>query len=119
MKLSEEMKIEEIQAQFAEKFPHLKIEFYGHSHLSGEGSALKDQLDPSTILRNISAKNYGEVDVNGNMTVSEFESSMEINHGIHIQVFRKSGELWLQTSSTDHWTLDVQEGKGSRSEQYI
>ena len=114
-----EMMIEEIQAQFSGRYPHLKIEFYSQSHKSGEGSEFKNQLDPKTLLKDIDARNYGMVNINDEMTVKEFESAMDFNHGVFVQVFRKSGELWLQTSSTDHWTLGVQEGKGSRSEQYV
>ena len=34
---------------------------------------------------------------------------------LNLQVFRKSSDIWLQTSATDHWTLEKQNGKGQRS----
>jgi hypothetical protein len=36
---------------------------------------------------------------------------------MNIQVFRRSGMLWLQTSATDDWTLATQELKGGHSEK--
>ena len=40
------------------------------------------------------------------LTVETLESMFEDEFGLHVQVFRKSGETWLQTSVTDHWTLE-------------
>ena len=35
--------------------------------------------------------------------------SIEEEFGIHVQVLRKSGRVWLQTTATDDWTLAEQE----------
>ena len=40
---------------------------------------------------------------------------MKEKYSLNIQVFRKSADIWLQTSATDHWTLEKQNGKGQRS----
>jgi len=37
---------------------------------------------------------------------------MEDQFGLHVQIFRKSGDLWLQTSKTDEWTIEHQNARG-------
>jgi hypothetical protein len=46
------------------------------------------------------------------MKVSELEELFEEVFGLSVQVFRKSGESWLQTTTTDSWTLNQQNLKG-------
>ncbi|MDP4586726.1 MAG: hypothetical protein NWS86_00980 [Flavobacteriales bacterium] len=38
------------------------------------------------------------------MTVEQVESIFE-KSGMHVQVFRQSGKLWLETTRTDDWAL--------------
>ncbi len=119
MTISRDLTITDLKRQFFEVFNHLKIEFYGHSHKVGEGSAYSDQIDSGTELIKINPKlQKGVIEFEKEMTVKDFETLMEEKYGLHVQVFRKSAELWLQTSSTDHWTLVKQDGKGGRSEAF-
>ena len=39
------------------------------------------------------------------MKVAELENDFSGQFGLQVQVFRKSGEVWLQTTKTDNWTL--------------
>ncbi|MBK8556702.1 MAG: hypothetical protein IPL65_13445 [Lewinellaceae bacterium] len=41
---------------------------------------------------------------------------LEEQCGLHVQLFRKSGSLWLETSRTDQLTLAQQNAKGESSE---
>jgi hypothetical protein len=34
-------------------------------------------------------------------------------YGLSVQVFRKSGNVWLETSATDNWTLRQQNNEGA------
>lgn len=42
------------------------------------------------------------------MTVSELEQHFADVYGLSVQVFRKSGEVWLETTTTDNWSLEKQ-----------
>jgi hypothetical protein len=42
------------------------------------------------------------------MKVGELEHAFNVKFGLSAQVFRKSGEIWLQTTTTDTWTLAKQ-----------
>ncbi len=116
MKIQPNFKIADLQTAFSKKFPGLKIEFYKKEHSTREGSHQKNQLDADTLLSElIGIKKSGEIDIRPEMTVEELESTFESDFGLHVQVFRRSAAIWLQTTTTDDWTLEVQNRKGIHS----
>jgi hypothetical protein len=46
------------------------------------------------------------------MTVTDFENALMDQFGLSAQVFRRSGNLWLETTITDYWTLKQQNEHG-------
>jgi hypothetical protein len=51
--------------------------------------------------------------------VSKVEMGFQESFGISVQVFRKSGKVWLETSATDCWTLEEQNEQGAFMAQEI
>ena len=98
--------IKEIQKEFNDKFPYLKLEFYKVAHQEKEGSpdAVKWNAEES-ISKIRSNHNSGEVSINGHLKVSTLEKEWEEKYGLHVQVFYKSGTVWLQTISINDTTL--------------
>lgn len=117
MKISKDKTIGQIQVEFSTLYPGLKLEFYSKKHKDHEGSPKDFQMDSQKVLESYGALIEGELDLNGEMTVSELEESFETLFGLNIQVFRRSAELWLQTTATDNWTLETQNRKGIHSMQ--
>lgn len=118
MKINKKRTISEVSSEFNELFPHLKIEFYLYHHDTGEGSRQKDQIAHSVTLGEINpALKEGIIDLKPETKVADLEEIFYQNFGLSIQVFRRSGMLWLQTSKTDDWTLATQEAKGGHSEK--
>lgn len=116
MLIKDEKTLEKIQEEFNEMFPFLKIEFYTGRHASGEGSPAMQQLDPSlTIGESRQKKTEGDLKIAEEMSVAELERQFADRYGLNAQVFRKSGEIWLQTTATDSWSLEEQNRKGERS----
>ena len=110
--------IGQIQKEFQGKFPGLKIEFYESSHEEHKGSNPNTQYEPSVSLRDIRSQHTeGDVTIRPEMTISEVEGMFEELFGLHVQIFRRSKGLWLQTISTDDWTLEKQNRKGIHSNQ--
>ncbi|MEZ4910481.1 MAG: hypothetical protein R2774_06435 [Saprospiraceae bacterium] len=109
-------KIKDIIDQFSKQFDHLRIEFYEKHHKENEGSSIKTQLDHNISVASLNP-DLGEVKItlDEEMSVSEFEAMMHQKYKLNIQVFRNSAGTWLQTTSTDHWSLSKQNGKGRRS----
>ncbi|QEH42292.1 hypothetical protein [Chitinophaga sp. XS-30] len=108
--ITEESIIRSIQQDFRKAWPNLKIEFYKNPHASFEASPLADQLPPDTPIeevRNIHTSAW--IDVSGDVTVKALEEQFFRLLGLNVQVFRKSGKIWLATTTTDQWTLAEQE----------
>jgi hypothetical protein len=67
---------------------------------------------PDKTLAECRLLHEGQMNITPAMTVTELEQEFEKIYGLHIQVFRKSGQVWLETSVTDGWTLDMQNKQG-------
>jgi len=114
MFISDEKTLRQVKQEFQEKFRWLKLEFYTRAHEPGQGSLEKDHLDDSLTVgdaRSVTAE--GEMSIHGNLKVSSLEQEFRDRYGLNVQVFRRSGEVWLQTTSTDEWTLSEQNEKGA------
>lgn len=106
-----------IQNEFQKQFPFLKIEFYKHTHSLGLGSPKKNTLNSELTIGDVKKNNLsGTIKINGLMKVAELESAFFVTFGLAVQVFRKSGKVWLQTTATDDWTLEEQNLKATEIE---
>lgn len=103
--------IEELQAEFNNEFPYLKIQFFKHSHKMFKGSDKKELIPVSTAISALKHHN-GAIEISENMTVSDLETMFKQQLGLNVQVFRKSGKSWLETTVTDNWTLRKQNDEG-------
>lgn len=101
--------LKSIQEEFQKHFPFLKIEFYNHTHSSGEGSLKKNTLDNALTIGAVQKHEFsGTIKIDELTKVSDIENAFAKNLGLSAQVFRKSGNLWLQTTTTDNWPLAKQ-----------
>jgi hypothetical protein len=120
MVITDNKKLRQIQIEFNKKFPYLKIEFYFKRHESGEGSPVKERIDPELTIGAVRSVHLeGDMNIDGHLKVGSFEQEFFEKYGLSVQVFRKSGNLWIQTTSTDDWTLAHQNRKGGSSEQHF
>lgn len=103
--------IGDIQKQFEERFAYLKLMFFKKSHGDQEGNSKKDLMSPSTKLGSIKHKN-GKIIFDEEITVTELEHLFKDHFGLNVQVFRKSGNSWIETTVTDGWTLKKQNDQG-------
>lgn len=106
MIITKGMSIEELQAKFQERFPHLKIELYKKAHDFGEGSPASEQIVEEKELDEMSERLYpAEILLTPTMSARLIEEIFEDLFSLHVQVFKKSGKNWIQTIKTDSWTL--------------
>jgi hypothetical protein len=113
--------LKEVQEEFSRNYPYLKIDFTrgkGEKRvipINGTGridvaSQLEDQ---SEEIQSAAQKLlWDEFGVSDNMRVSELEVLLQYEFSLPAQVLRKSGNLWLETSMTQHWTLRQQNDRG-------
>ncbi len=115
-----QMTLIELKSLFSQYFPFLKWEFFYRPSGKNEGSSRRDLIttNPRVDQLNPNIKN-GQLHFHSETTVHDLEALVWNQCGLVIQVFRKSGTIWLETTVTDQWTLAFQNEQGQElSEQF-
>lgn len=90
----------DIQKEFNQIYPFLKIE-------------LVDRKEP---VKQVTGGRFEgtcyHVDISACRTVADLENDFRTQLDLPIQVFRRAGNLWIETSLTHDWTLDQQNREG-------
>ena len=111
--INDHRKIFAIQEEFNKIFPYLKIEFFAKPHNVGAPSSKKIIKHPSKIIGECRLiHNKGIITITPQMTVADLEQNFSDVYGLSVQVFRMSGNAWLETTVTDNWTLEQQNKQG-------
>lgn len=115
MQIQKDDLIKGIQKRFNEAYPFLKIEFFKKSHPNRKPSPKSELINPIEPIGNLSKFDCsGFVDISGNRTVEMLENDFWEKFGLPVQVFRQSGNMWIETSLTDDWTLARQNYEGQQ-----
>lgn len=109
IKINNNRKLSEIKTEFNDGFSSLKIEFFKKGHIEGQANKRIDIINDDTMVSEVSNGNEGVLKLGKHITVSELENAFADRFGLNVQVFRRSGRVWLETTTTDHLTLDEQE----------
>lgn len=103
--------IKDVKKAFNEQYNELRIDFFIDQNNDGNYTHDEKVVSFEKKLVDIATKRPSderiEVDFSGSVTVGDLEEVFEKNWGLIAQVFRKRGNSWLMTSSTDHFTLDA------------
>ncbi|MEL7250895.1 MAG: hypothetical protein AAFO03_20870 [Bacteroidota bacterium] len=101
----------QVQERFQALFPLLQLRFYRVGHQVGETSSHRDEIvNTERTLKSLSPNLQScEVPANPETTVGELELEFAQLAGLHVQIFRKAGKEWIQTTNTDKWTLQRQQ----------
>ena len=112
--------VSETQQAFNSAFPFLKIAFFTRSHKEHGSSNAKFMVTKNnTVLGDIAGfRSEGLLAIEAYMRTWEVEKRVEEQTGLHIQIFRKSGNIWLETSVSDDLTLEEQNEKAFAQEMY-
>lgn len=120
MKIYKDLTTQKFKDEFQALFPHLKVEFYTKSHKHFQASSDREIIAENRNLGSLNSDLIESViDIPESMLVDEFETQMAEKFNLYIQVFRKSGDQWLQTSITDNWSLGKQEAKAANLDEFI
>ncbi|MDB5285032.1 MAG: hypothetical protein JWO06_4107 [Bacteroidota bacterium] len=110
--INDKMTIMELQQQFCAGFQYLKLEFFDvpptfnglpKSHMYGNHRLLAS-------CRKL--HNEGTIEITPDLTVDKLERTLWEKFGLSTEVFRKSGNLWIETTLSDSWTLKRQNDEG-------
>jgi len=111
--INDRRKISAIQNDFNEMFPYLRLEFFSKPHDARGSTPKKFMTHPSKTLGECRTKHTsGSIFITPLLTVSKLEENFRDMYGLFVQVFRRSGKAWLETSVTDSWTLEEQNSQG-------
>lgn len=113
MKIYNAKQLKDLQIEFNQAFPFLKIEFFSKPHEDGNGSNEAYILDNELTVGEVRDKDVsGFIPIDGKIPVGIFEKLFQSNFDLYVQVYRKSHGKWLQTWVTDIWTLEEQNNRG-------
>ncbi len=111
--ISDSRTISEVQRDFSKAFPFLKLEFFDAPYKDEKALPKSKMISHDKKLASCRKKHIeGKLKVVKDEKVKELETELWINFGLSAQVFRKSGNLWIETSLTDSWTLEQQNREG-------
>ncbi|MFN8278468.1 MAG: hypothetical protein U0T84_13370 [Chitinophagales bacterium] len=106
-------KLRDIQSEFRTYFPYLKIEFFDVPYEPGKAQRRDHLLMPE---RKVGAcrkiHRDGAIEIIPGKTVMQLENEFWSQFGLSVQVFRHSGNVWIETSLTDSWSLKRQNDEG-------
>lgn len=109
-----------LQKEFNKSFPFLKIEFFREPCIKGKGNSKDKMIMTNEVISRLQReKQFGKISFTNQTSVSELEENFLNKFGICMQVFRKSGNIWLETTSTDDWTLEQQNEEGRSLAQHF
>jgi hypothetical protein len=104
--------IYEIQQDFSSLFPFLKLEFFVNRHSKTHLSAAEIAPGGKKIGDIQRSLTDGLLSLDQLMKVMDLEHTLNKDFSLASQVFRKSGNVWLETTMTDGWTLQQQNNHG-------
>ncbi len=109
-----------LQNEFNKSFPFLKIEFFREPCIKGKGNSKDKMIMTNEVISRLQRKKqFGKISFTNQTLVSVLEENFLNKFGICMQVFRKSGNVWLETTSTDDWTLEQQNEEGKSLAQHF
>jgi hypothetical protein len=104
--------VADIQHAFSLEYPYLKIEFFEPCHRSVPPRKRKG-VSGETALGNIGKILIpADLEFDDETSVAELEEKFQEMFGISAQVYRRAGNIWIETNITDKWTLKHQNEQG-------
>jgi hypothetical protein len=110
--LSSESTLRDVNKGFQSQFPFLKLEFYRYGHQFGETSLFEKKVSSRKPLKDISNLVPGFISIDPMDTVAEVEQRFQKKFGLPVQIFRRAGNVWVETVETDGLTLLKQNSMG-------
>jgi hypothetical protein len=105
--------ISEIQQEFNSKFNFLKLEFFTRRGFVNSDYSSTQIAPANKRIGDIQQViTEGGIEIEGEMIVKELEERLKNEFSVAAQVFRRSGNLWLETTMTDNWALNQQNKHG-------
>jgi hypothetical protein len=110
-------KMKDIEEQFNHAFPYLQLSITNNCKNISEADHRQSTETHNEI--NVEQSSPEELDgrriIDESMTVEQLENILLNEFGCNAKVFRRSGNVWLQTKFTNSWTLKEQNQMGKET----
>jgi hypothetical protein len=107
-------RIWDIQEQFNMHYPFLKLEFFP-MQINERVFPKQEMLSSGRFVKNILTQSDKTIiNVDQTKTVAEVENDLKRQLGLPVQILRLSGNVWIETTLTDDWTLEKQNREGEQ-----
>jgi hypothetical protein len=103
MEIKQGMSYAELNNQFVQMYPFLKLRFF---------QKLKNKLEEIPNDTPIKTKEVIQVDCSSNKSIEQLIAELQYYLNIQVQIFRRSGNVYIETSRTSRWTLKRQNDEG-------
>lgn len=113
IQINDHRKIFAIQEEFSKLFTNLKIEFQGKPNKTGSPASAKIYKSNNTLGDCRIKHTSGELTITPNMTAADLKQILSDKFGLSIELYRKSGSEWVET--TDNNKLSLQEQNEANS----
>ena len=98
--------VKEIGQSFNKVYPYLKIEIFNYASKGRKAGVAEKPGTLKSIGRLLKLNQSGKINIDKNRTVAQLEKDFRDQFNLFVQVFRKSGNLWIETTLTEDWTLE-------------
>jgi len=109
LQISSGFSTNDVQLAFSQMFPFLRIEFSDPGRSFGPPTAAEVDYPDSRKKMPVAE---GVIEINGETKVKDLELTLSNLFLQSARIFRRSGNVWLETSMTDNWTLEQQNEHG-------
>ena len=114
------MTLEHVQEAFSRHYPHLKLVYFIDRNKDNRLSADERIQNLKMSIGSIREIAYdGYMQIEPDMSVKQVEQEFWNTFGLDVQIFRKSGNKWLMTNSSDLWTLKEQNYKAEEMDLQV
>jgi hypothetical protein len=107
--IDDTMLVSDIQEDFSDSYPFLKIEFYTEPHHYKQASSDTHRVKPDETIGAIrKIHDSGNLELLSWYTTGRVERDFKEKFGLNVQVFRKEAGTWGQSVRTDSYSLAEQ-----------
>lgn len=117
LKIDESKSAGDFKKEFSSNFPFLKIELF--KKVPGQGDPKSHKGNTLLTSNQPINKDALTLHFGGETTVAELKTMLVEKLGIVVQVYRRSGNIWVETSLTDDWSLEKQNHEAEQMNQNL
>ena len=120
IEINKKTKLSQLAEAFNKYYPFLKIEFFSDVHQRQEASDSNNLIFKYLTVEDITPLHHNVfIEIHFWNKTGTVELAFKQKAGLNVQVYRRNGDKWIQTSGTDELTLEEQNSIGKMHSEDI